>query len=232
MSFKTKLIKTYEYIKKVTSKKSLSKLSEALNQSKSSINRQLTIINNRSHIPGAHFFESAEGAAWLRSVVLAATLVFGLQGKVGEERLALFCKLIGIQSFIGASSSSMGRLKNTMMNKLSDYEQEFMPTLDSLAANISIVAGADETFFERLLLLVFMDLSSGYIFIEESAENRKATTWSNKTELVRNKFKNILCLTSDRGRSLIKFSKNAKIKSIAELFHMQQSGTRLRRDDF
>ena len=119
-----------------------------------------------------------------------------------------------------------------MMNKLSDYEQEFKPTLDRLAAGISIVAGADETFFERLLILVFMDLSSGYIFIEESAENRKATTWSNKTELVRNKFKNILCLTSDRGRSLIKFSKDAKIKSIAELFHMQQSIVKLFRYAF
>ncbi|MDA0698200.1 MAG: hypothetical protein O2793_17625, partial [Proteobacteria bacterium] len=61
---------------------------------------------------------------------------------------------------------------------------------------------------------------------------RKATTCGNKTALVRNKFKEILCLTSDRGRSLIKFSKNATIKSIAELFHMQQSIVRVFRYAF
>ena len=231
MRFKTKIIHTYEYIK-LNGKKSLSKLSKLVNQSKSSLHRQIRIIDNRSKISGADFFETAEGAIWLRRLVLAATLVFGLQGKVGEDRLSLFCNLICIQAFIGVSASSMGRLKNKMMEQIGLYEQELKPTLDKLAADISIVAGADETFFVRLLLLLFMDLSSGYICVEESAENRKATTWYNKTALVRNKFKEILCLTSDRGRSLIKFSKNATIKSIAELFHMQQSIVRVFRYAF
>jgi len=71
-----------------------------------------------------------------------------------------------------------------MMEQIGLYEQELRPTLDKLAADISIVAGADETFFDRLLLLLFMDLSSGYICMEESAENRKATTWGNKTALI------------------------------------------------
>jgi hypothetical protein len=231
MRFKTKIIHTYEYIK-LNGKKSLSKLSKLVNQSKSSLHRQIRVIDNRSNIPGADFFETVQGAIWLRRLVLAATLVFGLQGKVGEDRLSLFCNLICIQAFVGVSASSMGRLKNKMMEQIGLYEQELRPTLDKLAADISIVAGADETFFDRLLLLLFMDLSSGYICMEESAENRKATTWGNKTALVRNKFKEILCLTSDRGRSLIKFSKNATIKSIAELFHMQQSIVRVFRYAF
>ena len=162
MRFKTKIINTYEYIK-LNGKKSLSKLSKLVNQSRSSVHRQIKIIENRSNIPGADFFETAEGAMWLRRLVLAATLVFGLQGKVGEDRLSLFCKLICIQDFVGVSASSMGRLKNKMMEQIGLYEQELRPTLDKLSAEISIVAGADETFFDRLLILLFMDLSSGYI---------------------------------------------------------------------
>ena len=54
----------------------------------------------------------------------------------------------------------------------------------------------------------------------------------NKTALVRSKFKEILCLGSDRAKSLIKFSKDAKIKSIAELYHLQQSVVRVFRYAF
>ena len=79
MRFKTKIIHTYEYIK-LNGKKSLSKLSKLVNQSKSSLHRQTRVIDNRSNIPGADFFETAEGAIWLRRLVLAATLVFGLGG--------------------------------------------------------------------------------------------------------------------------------------------------------
>jgi len=45
-----------------------------------------------------------------------------------------------------------------MMSKLEDYQKELQPALDAIAANINIVAGADETFFERLLILLYMDL--------------------------------------------------------------------------
>ena len=227
----SKINKTYAAIKS-RGKKSLAKLSQLTGHSKSSTQRQIKKIKNRSNILGAEFFETAEGSTWLRRLVLAVTLVFGLQGNIGADRLALFFDILCVTSFIAVSASSMGRLKNTMMQKLQDYQKELQPTLDKLSAHLSIVAGADETFFDRLLILLFMDLSSGYICVEEAAENRKATTWNNKTALVRSRFKGILCLGSDRAKSLIKCTKDAKIKSIAELYHLQQSVVRLFRYAF
>lgn len=231
MSFRSKLHKTCEAIKS-HGRKSLSKLAQLTGETKSSVHRQIKKINSRSKITGAEFFETFDGEMWLRRLVLAATLVFGLQGNIGEDRLALFFTIINVTSFVGVSASSMGRLKNKMMKMLQIYQKELQPTLDNLAGHLSIVAGADETFFDRLLILLFMDLISGYICLEEAAENRKATTWNNKTALVRSKFKEILCLASDRAKSLIKFTKDTKIKSIAELYHIQQSIVRLFRYAF
>ncbi len=204
-------------------KKSLAKLAELTDQTKSSIYRQTKKIDARSEINSADFFETSTGAEWLRHLVFAVTLVFGLQANVGEDRLGLFFKLIDVTQFVGVSASSMGRLKKKMMQQLQAYELELQPVLNRLAKNISIVTGADETFFDRLIILLFMDLSSGFIFLEEGASDRKAETWNSKTTLFRNKFKDVLCLASDRGKSLITFTTQAKIKSIAELFHIQQS---------
>lgn len=226
MSLKSKLSNAYDVIK-YRGKQSLSKLAELTNQTKSSVYRQIKKIKHRSQIIGANYFETPEGENWLRHLVLATTLVFGLQGKIGEDRLALFFELICVTRFIGVSASSMGRLKITMMIKLQEYQKELQPMLDKIAAELSIVAGVDETFFDRLLILLFMDLSSGFIFLEEDAPDRKASTWSNKTASIRQKFKKILCLASDRAKSLIKFSKDSDVTSVAELYHLQQSVVRV-----
>jgi len=231
MGFKNKISKTYDAIKS-QGKKSLSKLAKLTKETKSNIYRKIKKIKSRSKVKGADFFETSEGEKWLRHLVIATTLVFGLQGKIGEDRLALFFEIIGVTQFVGVSGSSMGRLKNSMMQKLQAYQAELQPQLDEIAAGLSVVTGADETFFDRLLILLFMDLSSGFIFLEEGAPDRKASTWNNKTALIRHKFKKILCLVSDRAKSLIKFSKDSEVKSIAELYHLQQSVVRVFRYSF
>ena len=226
MSFRSKVIKTYETVKSC-GKKSLRKISQITKHSKSSTHRQIKKIQSRSNILGASFFETADGALWLRRLVFATILVFGLQGNIGEGRISLFFQIICITAFIGLSARSVGRLKKTMMHMLQKYQSELQPTLDKLAEKIGIVAGADETFFDNLLILLFMELSSGYIFVEESTPNRKSSTWHSVTQSTFNKFKECLCLTSDRAKSLIKFAKMVKTKSIAELFHLQDSTVRL-----
>ncbi len=39
-----------------------------------------------------------------------------------------------------------------------------------------IIGAVDETFFERMML-VFMDLSTGYLLLEEVADDRTYATW-------------------------------------------------------
>jgi len=63
--------------------------------------------------------------------------------------------------------------------------------------------------------------------MEQSESNRKAETWCQHTAWIGDKFKNILCLVSDRGKALISLAKTSKVKSIGELYHLQQAVVRL-----
>ena len=231
MHFRKKVIVTFSAVKSC-GKKSLCKLAKLTNYSKSSVHRQMKTIENRSHISGSQFFETEEGMQWLRRLVLASVLIFGLHGNIGAGVMSSFFEAINIIAFIGLSESSVSRLKHKMMEMLQVYQSELQPALNQSALNLNIVTGADETFFERQMILLFMELSSGYILLEEAATNRKASTWDKLTVTARQKFKSVLCLASDRAKSIIKFTKEAKIKSITDLFHMQQSVVKLFRYAF
>jgi len=232
VSFRDKCAAIFTTIKKSGSQ-SLAQLAKLKEQSKSSLHRQFKKISRRSGSHGAVFFETPEGAKWLRNLTIATVFVFGLKGKVGAPTLALFFDALSLTPYVASSGSSMGRLKQLMMESLVEYEKALKPRLDKLATEIEIITGADETFFDPLMILLFMELSSGFIFVEEAAENRKAETWDDKTaQVTRGAFKKLLCLVSDRGRSLIKWAKGMEIKSIADLFHMQQEIVRLFRFSF
>ena len=45
-----------------------------------------------------------------------------------------------------------------------------------------VLAAGDETFFFEMLILVLMDLSSGYLMLEEIAEDRTFDTWFEKAK--------------------------------------------------
>jgi len=180
VSFRDKCAAIFTTIKKSGSQ-SLAQLAKLKEQSKSSLHRQFKKISRRSGSHGAVFFETPEGAKWLRNLTIATVFVFGLKGKVGAPTLALFFDALSLTPYVASSGSSMGRLKQLMMESLVEYEKALKPRLDKLATEIEIITGADETFFDPLMILLFMELSSGFIFVEEAAENRKAETWDDKT---------------------------------------------------
>ena len=194
MHFRKKVIVTFSAVKSC-GKKSLCKLAKLTNYSKSSVHRQMKTIENRSHIAGSQFFETEEGMQWLRRLVLASVLIFGLHGNIGAGVMSSFFEAINIIAFIGLSESSVSRLKHKMMEMLQVYQSELQPALNQSALNLNIVTGADETFFERQMILLFMELSSGYILLEEAATNRKVTV---QLPII---LRNICCIAPTRYRT-------------------------------
>ena len=231
MNFRAKTIQTFETIKRF-GWKSLAQLADLTGSSKTSVYRQTQKINNRSSKLGANFFETAEGFEWLTRLVIAALLVFGLQGNIGANRLALFFTLTNVACFLGLSSASVSRLKKQMAELLEKYEKQLEEKINKLSKNKDLIAGADETFFEHLLILVFMDLPSGFIFLEKQETKRAFSNWHNHTKSFANNFKSILCLVSDRAKALIRLSKEYCCESIADLFHMQMAVVKLLRFSF
>jgi hypothetical protein len=84
-----------------------------------------------------------------------------------------------------------------------------------------IIGAVDETFLERMML-VFMDLVSGYLLFEEVAEDRTYTTWYALVEARLEALGvGVVYLVSDRAKALIKLAEQGlECLSIPEVFHL------------
>jgi hypothetical protein len=79
----------------------------------------------------------------------------------------------------------------------------------------------DETFLQKLML-VFMDLATGYLLMEEVATDRSFATWFDRTnDRLKTFGTEVLYLVSDRAKALIKLAHTGlRCPSIPDLFHL------------
>ena len=206
---------------KVSGKQSYQTIAEIFQTSKSSVHRRLKKVKNRSDISGASFFESEEGQQWLLRLVVATIFIFGVIAGVGEERIALFFSMIYVSSFVGVSSSSVGKIENNIDNLILQYKDLYDSKIKNKASELEITPGADETYFDNLMLLVLMDLNSGFIFVEKPESKRNHKTWEKNSLPWLSEFKMVRCFVSDKAKALLKLAKEScGVDWIADLFHM------------
>jgi hypothetical protein len=106
---------------------------------------------------------------------------------------------------------------------IEEYRKIYDKKIKNEASSIDIIAGADETFFDNLMILVLMDLKSGFIFCEKAEDDRKHKTWDKVAMPWLSCFRNTYCMVSDRAKALIKLAKDSiKKVSIPDLFHLMQ----------
>jgi hypothetical protein len=79
----------------------------------------------------------------------------------------------------------------------------------------------DETFLQRMML-VFMDLASGYVLMEEVAADRCFDTWYDRANDRLTTFgTEVLYLVSDRAKALVKLAHTGLgCLSIPDVFHL------------
>lgn len=84
-----------------------------------------------------------------------------------------------------------------------------------------VSGAADETFLQRMVL-VLMDLATGYVLMEEVAAARSFDTWYNRTnERLTTLGIEVLYMVSDRAKALIKLAqKGLRCPSIPDVFHL------------
>jgi hypothetical protein len=83
------------------------------------------------------------------------------------------------------------------------------------------VGGVDETFLQ-LLMLVFLDLPTGYLILEEAAKDRSYDTWH---KLVQERLEtlgtDVLYLVSDRAKALVRLAVTGlACLSMPDFFHV------------
>jgi hypothetical protein len=85
----------------------------------------------------------------------------------------------------------------------------------------AIIGAVDETFLERLML-VFIDLASGYLILEEVAEDRSYETWHTRVHArLETLGTRVWYLLSDRAKALVKLGTTGLgCLSVPDLFHV------------
>ena len=161
-------------------KQTIRKVAEQVGCSKSAAHRHIQSLKKRNLHRESWFWETEEGQSWLRLLIFGSLYMFGLQRNVGTEHLSAFFKLLRVDMHVGVSPSAL----RTQLQKMENLLPEFQRMCEAHQADkgSEAVLAGDETFFSELMILVLMDLPSGYLLLEESADDRTFTTWLNKAK--------------------------------------------------
>ena len=205
--------------------KSVRALARAINISKSSVHRIRQRIESRQQHRESYFWETPEGYEWLKLLVFATIYIFGIKQGIGSEVLSEFFHLLRLNRQIGVSPTALRRLEAQMRSMILTYQQEQNQQLKLTPVQLEIIAGADETFFPGLpgIVLVLMDLVSGYILLESKTSDRKYPTWFEQVQAALSQIGAtvlIKSLVSDRAKALIQLAGlGLGCPSLPDLFH-------------
>ena len=194
--------------------------------SKDAVNRALKSLERRNVYPESSLWETEIGQIWLCRLLIAVMLEFGIKGGVGAEIISAFFRLIHLEKNLAISPNVLRILARKLENLVIEYGK--LQEESQAGTEREIVAAGDETFFKDRILLIAMDLGSGYLLMEEDAQDRTFETWSEK---LKNRLEQMGCkvrhFISDRAKALIKLAvEGLHCNSGADLFHAQQEITR------
>ena len=202
-------------------KQSVRAMGNLIHRSKSSVSRLWRAQERRNlHLESA-LWETKQGEDWLRLLTTAVLYKFGIQHHVGADALSDFFKMIRINTHVGVSPGAMLNQLKRMEELLPTFQQQCEASAP-LGTRKAVLA-ADETFFNQMMILVLMDLSSGYLVLESIADDRTFDTWFSAAE-PRLKALGIEVnhAISDRAKALIKLAVTGfDCASGADLFHEQ-----------
>ena len=158
--------------------------------------------------------------------MFAVLYLFGLECGVGADKLSRFFKLIRIDTPVGVSPSALRTQRKQMELLLPQFQSDCEKQVKKQSRKA--VVAMDETFFGDFLILVLMDLRSGYLLLAEISDDRRFDTWYEKTaprlEALGIEVNHAL---SDRAKALIKLAISGfECDSGADLFHAQQDVSR------
>ncbi len=209
MGLQQRCQKVYQAGKKLGIK-SVRALARATNLSKSSVHRLRQRIKRRSQ-PESAFWETPEGFEWLRLLVLSTIYIFGIKQGVGSEVLSEFFHQLRLNKQVGVSPTALRRLEALMRSEIITYQEQQHQEIKQSPPVAEIIAGADETFFPGFpgIVLVLMDLASGYLLLEKKTSDRKYQTWFDQVQIALSQIGmegSIKSLVSDRAKALIQLA--------------------------
>ena len=153
--------------------------------------------------------------------MVAVLYIFGLKRGVGAETMRAFFACLRLEQHVGCSPSTLRAVMDTLEALILETTEAWAREGIAHGQIGPIVGSVDETFLERMIL-VFMDLASGYVLFEEVADDRTYETWNDRVKARLEPMKaSVVYLVSDRVKALIKLAETGlKCPSIPDLLHL------------
>jgi hypothetical protein len=170
---------------------------------KSSARRLKHAMERHNRHPESWLWATEDGRQWLTRLVGAMLYTFGLKHGIGSDTLSEFFARLQLETQVGCSPTALRRVLQTLeaagLETAAAWEHE-----GQTQGDVGEVIGAvDETFLERMIL-VCMALTTGYLLLEEGADNRTYATWKTAVEARLTALgTSVLSLVSDRAQALI-----------------------------
>jgi hypothetical protein len=202
-------------------KASIRQVARQTGLSKSRVHRLGQAIARRNQHPESWLWETEDGHRWFIRLLVAVLSVFGLKRGVGAETMRAFFACLRLEQHVGCSPSTvravMEQLTRLILATTEAWEREGI----AQGQIGPIVGSVDATFLERMMV-VCMDLVSGYVLLEEVADERTYETWYARVTARLEPMKTyVLSLVSARAKALITLAETGlECPSIPEMFHL------------
>jgi hypothetical protein len=200
---------------------SMRQIGVAVSRGKSTVHRHIQAKIRRNKNPESPLWDTPEGEKWSRLMVVTTIYHFGLGCGVGAGKLSEFFSMIRIDTHIGVSESSIQKILSQVEKLLPEFQEMCEGSI--VKKQRKVVAAMDETFFGNFMILVVADLKSGYLLLEDIADDRRYETWHSKiTPRLESLGIDVTHAISDRARALIKLAvEGFGCESGADTFHAQ-----------
>jgi len=201
-------------------KQGVRRIAQQTGLSKSSVHRLKRAMARRGGHAESWLWETEEGRRWLTRLVVATLYIFGLKRGVGMDTISEFFARLRLETQVGCSPSAlrgvMQVLEAAVLETVQTWEQDGI----AHGAVREVIGGADETFLQRMIL-VLQDLSTGYLLFEDVADDRTFATWHTLVEArLKALGTEVLYLVSDRAKALIQLAEHGlECLSMPDFFH-------------
>ena len=196
------------------------RLAQQTGLSKSSVHRLTQAMARRDVHPESWLWETEDGRQWLTRLVVATLYTFGLKRGVGMDTLSEFFARLRLERQVGCSSSALRGVMHALEAALLEMARAWEQDACAGDEGREIIGAVDETFLEQMML-VLMDLRTGYLLLEDVAKDRTYATWKAGVEARLTALgTGVRYLVSDRAKALIQLAeKGLECLSMPDFFH-------------
>jgi len=132
-------------------------------------------MERRGRHPESWLWETEAGRRWLSRLVIATLYTFGLQRGVGVDTLSAFFARLRLETQVGCSPGAVRHMMQALEVAVVETAQTWEQGAVAAGEVREVIGGVDETFLERMML-VFKDLPTGFLVLEDVADDRTFAT--------------------------------------------------------